>query len=349
MLKIPDMGGGKGNLVARNLEELKSAYDKLKRRKPNCEILMEHFVENAVHVEVQIAADKYGKVISLGERDCTMQRNHQKVIEESPSPHITNRMREGVQNAAINFAKEIGYQGIGTWEFIIDKDKKGADGNPAWYFMEVNPRIQVEHGVTEEQTGVVDIVKLMIEIAEGKRLSISQNEIESKIREGHTIEARLCAEKLSVNNKGENIISPCPGKISKIYFPPEDENVRVDTGVENGDEMSSDFDSLIAKIIIHGKNRKEARTKLIDYLKQITVEGISCNKEFLIDILESEEFRNSNATTTFIERFLKRGKEKLDKAKKGLKEKLKKTRRKLRRKATIFRRNRRKKHNGKKH
>lgn len=338
MLKIPDMGGGKGNLAARNSEELEDAYNKLKRRKPNCEIFMEHYVENAVHVEVQIAADKYGRVISLGERDCTMQRQHQKVIEESPSPHIKNRMRKRMQKAAIKFAKKIGYQGIGTWEFIVDKDKK------TWYFMEVNQRIQVEHGVTEKQTGV-DIVELMIKIAEGRRLPFSQKDIKPQ---GHTIEVRLCAEKLCETKNGEKFIAPCPGRISIINFP-KDENVRVDAGAEDGDEMSSDFDSLIAKIIIHGKDRKEARTKLISYLRQITVEGINCNKEFLIDLLESEEFCNGEATTSSIENILKRGKKELDKAKEGLKEELKKARRKLRKKAIIFRRKRRGKRNGRKH
>lgn len=295
MLKDPDTGGGMGNIVARNSEELEKAYIQLKRREGNKELFMEQFVEHAVHVEVQIAADAYGNVVSLGERDCTMQRRYQKIIEESPSAHITEHTRTIIQKAAINFAKEIKYKGIGTWEFIVDLDNKGRRNEPAWYFMEVNPRIQVEHGITEEQTGI-DIINLMMDIAEGRHLPILQNNIKPK---GHTIEVRLYAEN---PNKGFELSS---GKINILRFPNID-NVRVDTGAEEGDEISPWFDTTILKAIAHGKTREEARISLVQFLSQLEIAGISNNKEFLIELLKTSEFRNAKATTTFIEEWWKR-------------------------------------------
>lgn len=304
ILKLPDGGGGMGNRVARNREELINEYKKLKGNSSNGEIFMEPFIENAAHVEVQIAADKYGNVISLGERDCTAQRRHQKIIEESPSPHITPQMGDKMQEAAIKFAERIGYQGVGTWEFIIDKDKSSTesvldkqqvDGSPFWYFMEINPRIQVEHGVTEKQTGI-DIVELMIQIAEGKHLSITQDKIKSK---GHTIEVRLYAEN-PFNN-----FSPSPGTISKLALPEDSENsnIRVETGVRSGDEMSAYFDPLIAKIIAHGETREEARINLLKYLYyKVRIEGdIETNQKFLTHLLSSAEFIEGNITTDFAE------------------------------------------------
>lgn len=291
ILKLPDGGGGMGNRVARNQKELEKEYNQLKANNSNGEIFMEHFVENAAHVEVQIVADKYGNVISLGVRDCTAQRRHQKIIEESPSPHITGLKSEEMQKDAIKFAKRIGYQGVGTWEFIVDKDKKQADGSVSWYFMEINPRIQVEHGVTEKQTGI-DIVELMIKIAEGKRLSISQDKIKSK---GHTIEVRLYAED-PFNN-----FSPSPGKISKLDLP-KGNHIRIETGVRSGDEMSADFDPLIAKIIARGKTRRKALINLLKYLYyKVRIEGIETNQKFLTYLLSSPEFGAGNITTDFAE------------------------------------------------
>lgn len=288
ILKLPDGGGGMGNRVARNPEELEKQYKILKASNGNGEIFMEHFVEKAAHVEVQIAADKYGNIISLGVRDCTAQRRHQKIIEESPSPHITGLGSDEIQKAAIKFAKELGYQGIGTWEFIID--------SPSWYFMEINPRIQVEHGVTEKQTGI-DIVKLMIKIAQGEHLSILQNEVKS---EGHTIEVRLYAEDPSDN------FNPSSGTISKLALP-EDSNIRVDTGAESGDEMSAYFDPLIAKIIAHGKTREEARVNLLKYLYyKVEIEGITTNRIFLTRFLSSQEFIEGKITTDFAEELAKK-------------------------------------------
>lgn len=310
MLKISNMGGGKGNRVANDQQELEKAYRELRRRNENNKLFMEHFIEHAVHVEIQIAADKYGDVVSLGERDCTMQRLYQKIAEESPSPHITERIRAAMQKAAINFAKEIGYEGIGTWEFIVDLDRKGVD-DKAWNFMEVNPRIQVEHGVTEAQTGI-DIINLMMDIAEGKPFPFLQNDIKP---EGHTIAVRLYAED---PKKG---FTPSPGRISKFSHP-ANKNIRVDTGVEKGDEMSPWFESIIANVTAHGKTREKAIVALINYLKEVEIDGIKTNKEFLINLLNTPEFRNGEITTSFAEKLA----EKLRKGEKKLKKGWKKAR-----------------------
>lgn len=295
MLKDPDTGGGMGNLVAKNDKELEAAYTKLKSRPGNKEIFMEQYVENAAHIEVQIAGDKYGNAVSLGVRDCTAQRNYQKVVEESPSPHVNDETSEAMQKAAIKFAQRIGYSGVGTWEFIVDLKNKDKKGKPRWYFMEVNPRVQVEHGVTEEQTGI-NIVGLMMDIAEGRRLSFSQKDIRQK---GHTIEVRVYGE----NPDKEFELSP--GKISMLEIPKID-NVRVDQGAEQGDEILSEFQNpTILKAIAHGETREEAINSLIGFLKKLKIEGVSSNKEFLIEFLNTPEFRSGKITTTFIEKWWK--------------------------------------------
>lgn len=292
MLKDPHTGGGMGNLVVRNQAELENAYRQLRLRSGNREVFMEHLIANAVHVEVQIAADAYGNVVSLGERDCTMQRRHQKIVEESPSPNISAHLRQTIQTAAVRFAQSINYKGVGTWEFIVDRDRQGRSHDPAWYFMEINPRIQVEHPVTEEQTGV-DIVGLMIDIAEGKQLGISQKDIQPK---GHTIEARVYAED---PRRGFEISS---GKLDMLHIP-EIVGLRTEIGVAEGDEISPWYDPTILKAIAHGATREEARAKLIDFLSQLELTGVSNNREFLIELLTTPEFINGGGTTTFIEQW----------------------------------------------
>ncbi len=292
MLKDPDTGGGMGNLVVRNQEELEKAYRQLRLRSGNREVFMERLIERAVHVEVQIAADAYGNVVSLGERDCTMQRRHQKIVEESPSPNISQHLRETIQTAAVKFAQAINYKGVGTWEFIVDMDRPGRANDPAWYFMEINPRIQVEHPVTEEQTGK-DIVGLMIDIAQGKKLGFSQENIAPS---GHTIEARVYAED---PRRG---FAPSSGKLDMLHIP-ETPGVRTETGVSEGDEISPWYDPTILKTIAHGATRKEARAKLIEYLSRLELTGVPNNREFLIDLLSTPEFINATGTTTFIEQW----------------------------------------------
>src|SRR3989344_744837 len=290
MLKDPDAGGGKGNREVRDEKELEKAYKELKDAPGNKELFMERKIENAVHVEVQIVADKYGNVVSLSERDCTLQIKDQKLIEESPSPHISDHQRRVFETAAINFAKDkqVNYQGVGTWEFIVDLDRKGREGDPAWYFMEVNPRIQVEHPVTEEQTGI-DIVDLMIDIAEGKALPFTQKDIKPT---GHTIEARVYAKNPDRDFKDDD------GLVSVLRYP-QVEGVRIEPALKEGDELSYEFDRTLFKAIAHGETRELAREKLIKVLSGSEIIGVSNNLHFLTELLNTEEFRNGKGTTTF--------------------------------------------------
>lgn len=289
MLKVPDSGGGRGNCIVFQPEDLEKKYKALTARLKNKTIFIEPYIENAIHVEFQIVADRYGNVVSLGERDCTMQRRNQKIIEESPSPNIEDEKRKKMQEVVIKLIKKIGYQGIGTVEFILNKDKRGLP----WYFMEINPRIQVEHGVTEERTGI-DLVNLMMDIAEGKPLPFIQEDI---ILQNHTVEARLYAE----DSDG----LPCPGIISDLSLP-EGKNIRIDTGIEKGDEVLIDFEGLLSKMIAIGLTRNRARVNLINYLRKIEIDGIQTNKDLLIKLLSSKEFRRNKTTTTLVEKVMQK-------------------------------------------
>lgn len=289
MLKDPDTGGGMGNIVANNDAELQQAYATLRMNRNNKSLFLERFIRRAVHVEVQIIGDKHGNVVHLAERDCTMQRRSQKVIEESPSPHISDSLREVILSTSVAFAKSVNYSGAGTWEYIIDLDRKGRHG-PAWYFMEVNPRIQVEHPVTEMQTGV-DIVNTMIDVAEGKKLPFTQDQIKTS---GHTIEVRVYAE------KPEEGFKQNAGKFEVLKYP-NIKGVRVDRGYEQGDEISPWFDPTICKIMSRADSREEAREKLIDALSNLEILGVQSNRDFLIEALNTSEFRDAHVTTTFVE------------------------------------------------
>lgn len=292
ILKDPDLGGGEGNIEANNEKELEAAYKALKGRPNNREVFMERYIKNAVHVEIQIVADAYGNVVSLGERDCTMQRRFQKLIEESPSPHITERVREGMQRASVNFAKAMKYKGVGTVEYIVDLDKTDKEGNPTWFFMEINPRIQVEHPVTEEQTGV-DIVETMIDIAEGRPLPFTQKDIHPQ---GHTIETRVYAE-----NPDKNF-EPDSGVVSVLRYP-QLVDIRIEPALREGDELSPWYDHTLLKVISHAETRELAREKLIRVLAGTEIIGVSSNLHFLTELLNTEEFRKGKATTTFVERW----------------------------------------------
>ncbi len=289
MMKDPDKGGGMGNIVANNEAELQQAYTTLRMNRSNTGLFLERYIRRAVHVEVQILADTHGNVVHLGERDCTMQRLSQKLVEESPSPHISKHIREIIQSTSVDFAKHVGYRGAGTWEFIVDLDKKGRHG-PAWYFMEVNPRIQVEHGVTEQQTGI-DIVNTMIDIAEGKKLPFTQDQIKP---EGHTIEVRVYAE------KPEEGFKQSFGRLEVLKYPTL-KGVRIDKGCEQGDEISPWFDPTICKLIAHGTTREEARHRLSLALLNLDIVGVQNNRDFLMELLNTEEFRGASATTSFVE------------------------------------------------
>lgn len=292
MLKDPNLGGGNGNAVAGSEGELEEAYKRLRARPENTQLFMERFIARAAHVEVQIAADQYGNVITLGERDCTMQRRHQKVVEESPSPRISNRLRRDLQVAAIRFAQAVKYSGVGTWEFLVDLDRKDKHGHSLWYFLEVNPRIQVEHTVTEQQTGL-DMVGLMIDIAEGRKLPVTQQDVKPA---GHSIQARVYAEdpdKGFVRSEGE---------VDVLSYP-QTEGVRIDTAVEAGDRLSGWYDGTVLKAIAHGADREAARVKLVKILSEMAVAGVLTNRDFLVDLLNTPEFRNGQGTTVFVEQW----------------------------------------------
>lgn len=287
MLKAAAGGGGKGIRIVNNERELESNYNIVKQEAKisfnDDEIYMEKFIENPRHVEIQILADEHGNVIHLGERDCTVQRRHQKVVEETPSTAIDEKLRNKMGEAAIKAAKAAGYTSCGTVEFLVDKHKN-------FYFMEMNTRIQVEHSITEERTGI-DIVKNQIKIAAGEELKIKQKEIEFK---GHAIECRINAE-----NPGKNF-RPCPGTITGLNLP-GGKGIRIDSAIYEGYTIPPTYDSMIAKIIAYGANRNEAISKMKRALEETVIEGIDTNIDFLLEIIKNKNFIRGDYDTSFIE------------------------------------------------
>ena len=288
MLKAAAGGGGKGIRIVNDESELESSYNIVKQEAmisfKDDEIYMEKFIQNPRHVEIQILADEHGNVIHLGERDCTVQRKNQKVIEETPSTAIDDKLREKMGEAAIKAAKKVGYTSCGTIEFLVDKNKN-------FYFMEMNTRIQVEHGITEERTGI-DIVKEQIKIAAGEKLKIKQKEVEFR---GHVIECRINAENPEKNFR------PSPGKITGLILPGGN-GIRVDTFVYEGYTIPPNYDSMIAKIIAHGKNRNEAISKMKRALEETVIEGVDTNIDFLFRIIRNSNFLRGKYDTSFIEK-----------------------------------------------
>ena len=286
MIKASSGGGGKGIRIVPNESELENAYFTAKTEAKNNfgddSVYMEKFIENPRHIEFQILADSFGNVIHLGERDCTIQRINQKVLEEAPSIILSNKLREKMGIAAVNAAKAVNYINAGTIEFLLDK-------HGDFYFMEMNTRLQVEHPVTEMITNV-DIVKEQLNIANGKELSLSQDDI---VIEGHAIECRINAEN---PNKG---FAPCPGKINFLNIPGGN-GIRVDTAVYNGYSIPPTYDSMIAKLIAHGKTREEAIRKMLRALDEFVIDGVDNNIDFQISILNNELFRLGNYDTSFI-------------------------------------------------
>ena len=287
MLKAAAGGGGKGIRIVNNERELESNYNIVKQEAKisfnDDEIYMEKFIENPRHVEIQILADEHGNVIHLGERDCTVQRRHQKVVEETPSTAIDEKLRNKMGEAAIKAAKAAGYTSCGTVEFLVDKHKN-------FYFMEMNTRIQVEHPITEERTGI-DIVKNQIKIAAGEELKIKQKEIEFK---GHAIECRINAENPSKNFR------PCPGTITGLNLP-GGKGIRIDSAIYEGYTIPPTYDSMIAKIIAYGANRNEAISKMKRALEETVIEGIDTNIDFLLEIIKNKNFIREDYDTSFIE------------------------------------------------
>ena len=286
MIKASSGGGGKGIRLVRKEDELENAFYTAKSEGAtnfgDDSVYMEKFIENPRHIEFQIIADNYGNVIHLGERDCSIQRRNQKVLEEAPAKVLTEELRKKMGIAAINGAKAAGYVNAGTMEFLLDKH-----GN--FYFMEMNTRIQVEHPVTEMITSV-DIVKEQINIANNNILSFSQDDV---VLRGHAIECRINAEMPDKN------FAPCPGKITFLNIPGGN-GVRVDTAVYSGYTIPPLYDSMIAKLIVHGKNRDEAIHKMIRALEEFVIEGIESNIDFQFDILNNDVFKSGNFDTSFI-------------------------------------------------
>ncbi len=286
MIKASSGGGGKGmrvswgeddfamNFESAQLESIKGFSDNT--------MYLERYVEKPRHVEFQIMADKYGNVVHLGERDCSIQRRHQKVLEESPSVAISDELRRKMGETAVRAAKAVGYENAGTIEFLLDKNRN-------FYFMEMNTRIQVEHPVTELVTGL-DLIKEQIRVASGERLSVSQKDIHVS---GHAIECRINAE-----NPERNFM-PCPGTITNIHVPGGN-GVRVDTHIYNDYKVPANYDSMLMKLIVHGRDRVEAIAKMRSALGELIIEGIDTNLDFQYEILNNEAYQNGEVDTDFI-------------------------------------------------
>lgn len=281
-------GGGKGMRVAETPDEFENSFNTAQKEAEMAfgdgTMYIEHFVQHPRHIEFQILADQHGNVIHLGERDCSIQRNHQKMIEESPSIALSNEQREKMGAAAIKAAKAANYTNAGTIEFLLEK-------NQNFYFMEMNTRIQVEHPVTEWVTGI-DLIKEQIKIADGQPLSYTQDDV--KIT-GHAIECRINAENPKKNFR------PSPGTITDMYLP-GGKGVRIDSAIYSGYTVSPYYDSMLAKLIVHAKNRKEAIRKMQCALGEIIIEGIDTNVDYQYEILNHPDFESGDIDIEFIEK-----------------------------------------------
>ncbi len=288
ILKASAGGGGRGIRIAYNENELKKEYDIVKQEAKvsfnDDSLYMEKFVENPRHVEIQILADEHGDCIHLGDRDCSVQRRNQKIMEETPSSFISNKTREKMGKIAVEAVKKIGYSNAGTIEFLVDKNKD-------FYFMEMNTRVQVEHPITEAVTGI-DIIKEQIKIASGEQLQYVQKDI--KIN-GHSLEVRINAE-----NPDKNFM-PCPGTITGLHLPGGN-GIRVDTAIYEGYTVPQNYDSMLAKIIVHGKDREESIAKMKSAIAELVIDGIDTNRDFIYKIFENKNFITNNYDTSFIKK-----------------------------------------------
>ncbi|TVP82743.1 MAG: acetyl-CoA carboxylase biotin carboxylase subunit [Alkalicoccus sp.] len=290
IIKATAGGGGKGIRVAKTEEELRKGISvtqkEAKANFGNEGVYLEKFIEDFRHVEIQVMADNYGNVVHLGERDCTIQRRLQKLVEETPSPAISPEIREEMGQAAVRAAKAVEYTGAGTIEFIFDHTEN------RFYFMEMNTRIQVEHPVTEMVTGV-DLIKEMIHVASGKELSVKQEDI---VFNGWSIECRINAEDPFKN------FMPSPGRIT-YYLPPGGPGVRVDSAVYTGYMISPYYDSMVAKLIVYGADREEAVAKMERALDEFMVEGVKTTIPFHQQLFAHEVFRSGDFNTKFLETY----------------------------------------------
>lgn len=289
MLKASAGGGGRGIQVIREEKDLLSSFEKCsseaKAAFGNGDLFLERLIENPRHLEVQVAADSAGTALYFGERDCTIQRRHQKLIEEAPSSIISDETRKKMGEAAVRLIERIGYENIGTVEFLLDSDRK------SFYFLEVNTRIQVEHPVTEMVTGI-DFVKLQLEIAEGKKMRFAQEDIQIK---GHAIECRINAE-------DPDTFAPSPGQIGALHVP-GGLGVRFDSFIYEGYTVPHYYDSMIGKLISHEENRSLAIRKMLRCLDELNIDGIKTNIPFQKKILQNPKFLENSYGTGFLEEF----------------------------------------------
>jgi acetyl-CoA carboxylase, biotin carboxylase subunit len=291
LIKAAGGGGGRGIKLARDEDELRRQLN-LARSEAGAafgddRVYVERFIAAARHVEVQIVADHDGNVIHLGERDCSVQRRYQKVVEEAPAPALESATREAIRRAAVCFAAAIGYRNVGTVEFILDAD------NEQFFFLEINCRIQVEHPVTEAITGL-DLVAAQLRIAAGERLGQTQRDVAF---DGHAIECRLTAEDVAHGFR------PTPGTLS-LFSVPEREGLRIDTHCHPGATVPPYYDSLLAKLIAHAPDRDSAIDLLLDALEDVDIEGVESNRALLVSVLGHPDFRAARVTTDWLERAL---------------------------------------------
>lgn len=288
MIKAALGGGGKGMRVVRNSTEFEKNFQNAQREAENGfgdnSMYIEKYIEHPKHIEFQILADNEGNTIHLGERDCSVQRRHQKMIEESPCIALDEDLREQMGAMAVRAAKAVGYRNAGTVEFLLDSHRQ-------FYFMEINTRIQVEHGVTELVTGI-DLVKEQIRIAAGEKLGLRQSDIHLT---GHAMEVRINAE-----NPDKNF-APCPGTIQELHIPGGN-GVRIDTAVYPGYIIPPYYDSMIMKVMVYDKDRESALKKMRSTLGEVIIEGVTTNLDFQYEILKNKEFESGEVHTDFIEK-----------------------------------------------
>jgi len=286
LIKATAGGGGKGMRIVKSENQLEESIEGAKRESKsafgNDSVFLEKYIDQPRHIEFQILADEHGNTIHLFERECSIQRRHQKIIEESPSPVITKKLREEMGKAAVTAAEAIGYTNAGTIEFMVD-------GNLNYYFMEMNTRLQVEHPITEMTTGV-DLVKWQLKIANGSELALKQDKL---IQRGHAIECRIYAEDPS------NGFLPSVGMLKKVE-PPIGPNIRNDSGIESNMEITPYYDPMLAKLVTSAENREECITKMIWALSHYVVLGVTTNISFLKTVLEHQKFRQGKISTHFI-------------------------------------------------
>lgn len=287
LIKASAGGGGKGMRIVRDESEMENSFTMATNEAlsafGNGDVYVEKFVENPRHIEIQVLGDQFGNVVHLGERDCTVQRRHQKLIEETPSPFITEEIREAMGAAAVKGAKSVKYEGAGTVEFIVDKNKN-------FYFMEMNTRVQVEHPVTEQVTGV-DLIREQIAVAAGLKIKI-----ENVRREGHSIECRINAE-----NPDKNF-APSPGKITSFHLP-GGIGIRVDTHAYANYFIPPYYDSMIAKLIVTADDREEAIKRMYRALDEFIIEGVHTTIPFHKKVMKHEKFIEGDYDTSFIEKY----------------------------------------------